>query len=441
MFIKKLFLKYPNQKYFLLALSGGVDSTVLFNQLIIYKKKIKNIKFRVIHINHHLNLHSAKSQKYCEEICKKKNIPIIIDNIIIPKKNKYGVEGYARIERLKIFKYHILSTEILLIAHNLNDQCENIFLSLKRKSGISGLSGISYNSTYNGMQIVRPLIYTQKKKIISWAKSHKLTWIEDESNKNIKYDRNFLRNKILYKIYKRWPSFLKNCTKSMKILSNDQKSLNFFILNFLKKNTFSDKSLSLIKFNKLTKEVKLNILKIWLTKNYKIPTYNILIRIYNEIIINKNYYNKKIIFNNREIRRFKNTIYCFIPQPNNIKNTVINWKNTLKTLILPYKLGILIPEKKIYKNKKNTSIYKIPYPKKNTLVNIHFHINKKYIDTNKTIYIKKIWQKYNIPPWLRNSIPLLFYDKKLISGIGLFVTNNKYINNNNYLSIKWINQI
>ncbi|VFP80998.1 tRNA(Ile)-lysidine synthase [Buchnera aphidicola (Cinara kochiana kochiana)] len=440
MFIQKLFLKYPQQKYFLLALSGGVDSIVLFTQLITYKKKNPNIKIRVIHINHNLHLHSIKSQKYCEKICKKNNVHIIIDNINIPQKNKYGIEGYARIERLKIFKKYLLPKEILLTAHNLNDQCENIFLSLKRRAGICGLSGISYTSVYNDMKIVRPLIYTQKKKIISWAKSKQLIWIEDESNKHIKYDRNFLRNIILSKIYKRWPSFLKNCTKSMKILANEHKSLDFFILRFIKKNTFSDGSLYLIKFNQFKKEVKLSILKKWLIINDIIPTYNILLRIYKEIIINKNYFNKKIIFNNREIRRFKETIYYIVPQKN-ITDIIINWKNVLKPVILPNKLGILVSKKKNYKNQKIISTYKIPFPEKNTLINICFYIKKKYVYANQTIYIKKIWQKYNIPPWLRHSVPLLFYNKQLIAGIGVFVINNHFIQSEKYLKIQWLNKI
>ncbi|VFP78059.1 tRNA(Ile)-lysidine synthase [Buchnera aphidicola (Cinara cuneomaculata)] len=440
MLIKKLFLKYPHQKYFLLALSGGVDSVVLFYQLILYKKIFSNIKIRAIHINHNLNIDSIRSQNHCKKICNQNNIDIIIDTLNIPKKNKYGIEGYARIARLKIFKNYLLPTEILLLAHNLNDQCENIFLSLQRKSGIRGLSGMSYSSVYNKITIVRPLINVQKKKIISWARSQQLIWIDDESNKNIKYDRNFLRNIILPKIYTRWPHFLKNCTQSMQMLKKHQISLDFFILHFLKKNTCLDGSLSLLRFNKLIKEVQFSILKTWLTKTYKIPTHNILKRIYTEIIINKNYHNKKIIFNKREIRRFTEKIYCIIPY-SNIRNTMVIWKDIKIPLRLPNKLGILIPTKKYLKTEKITSIHRIPYPLKNTLINVCFYIKKNYTNTKNNTKIKKIWQKYNIPPWLRTIIPLLYYDNKLVSGIGVFVTNNHPIKNRKYLTVKWINKI
>ncbi|VFP87959.1 tRNA(Ile)-lysidine synthase [Buchnera aphidicola (Cinara piceae)] len=443
MFIKKLFLKYPKQKKFLLALSGGVDSTVLLHQLLIYKKKINNLRIRAIHINHNLYSHSVIAQKHCQDLCKSYNISIITENINIPKKNKYGIEGFARIQRLKIFKKYLLPNEILLQAHNLNDQCENFFLMLKRKSGINGLSGIKFSSTLNDIKIVRPFISIQKEKIISWAKKKKIKWVEDKSNQLTKYDRNFIRKTILLQIYTRWPKFLQNCTMSMKILANDQKTLNCLISMFLKKNTFLDGSLSLINFCNLKLEAKYSILKQWLKKKCKYtPTYNVLKRIYQEIILNNNYYNKKIIFHNGEIRRFKKQIYYIIPN-SNIKNTIISWNNIFKPLKLPENLGYLISKKKFFQ-KKNKNIFKIPCPLKNTLINIRFYIKKKYINKNinQTINIKKICQKNNIPPWLRNIIPLLFYNEELIAGIGIFSTKN-YIKkiNKKYITISWMNKI
>ncbi|WP_075433695.1 tRNA lysidine(34) synthetase TilS [Buchnera aphidicola] len=448
MFIKKLIKLYPEKKNFLLALSGGVDSTVLLYQLVQIKKKIKDIFIRAIHINHNLYSQSKKFQQFCKNICIINNICIIVENIHIPQKNKYGIEGYSRKKRYELFKKNILPEETLLTAHNLNDQCENLFLSLKRSSGIRGLSGIKYCSEYQGITIIRPLIHISKKKIISWAKKNKINWIEDPSNKYNVYDRNFLRNKILSKIYKRWPNFLKNCTTSMHILTSDQKILNFFVLNFIKKNVFSDGSLSLLNFDNVIPEVRYSVLKKWLEAlSKRIPSRNILKRINHEIILNKNFNNKKIIFFNYEIRRFKKTIYAFIPG-DNIKNTIIPWKNIFIPLKLPNQLGFL--KTKLVspdKNKKKKKILKIPYPKKNSLISIHFQIKKKYIDkdTNKKLKIRKIWQKNSIPPWLRNKIPLLFYGQKIVAGIGLFNVNDVLKNdtsrNKKYIRITWVNPI
>ncbi|ABJ90551.1 tRNA lysidine(34) synthetase TilS [Buchnera aphidicola] len=434
MFIKKLFKKYPTKKKFLLALSGGVDSTVLFYQLIIWKKKFQEINFRTIHINHHLHSHAKLAQKHCINICKKNKIEIKIFDIIIPKKNKYGIEGYSRLERLKIFKKNILPEEILLTGHNMNDLCENIFLSLKRKSGINGISGMNFYSKYDNIKIIRPLINIKKENILFWAKKKKIKWIEDQSNKNNQYDRNFIRNKILSKIYLKWPYFLKNSIKSINLLKKDKKILNYFLSKFLKKNIYLDKTLSLINFDNLILEAKFSILKMWLYNNSQIiPTYYIIKRIYNELIDNENYFNKKILFQKKEIRRYKKNIYYINPEKKE-KKIVLYWKNIFQKIKLPNKLGYLIAHiKKKKKTKKNISY--IPFPKKNTLITVCFHIKKKKTK------IKKIWQKYNIPPWLRNNIPLLFYNKKLISCIGIFIEKEKKKEKKKYISIKWINKI
>lgn len=447
MFIKKFISKYQKKKKkFLLALSGGVDSTVLLYQLLKWKKKNKKITIRAIHINHNLHNKSKKTQKHCKTICKNNHIKIIIHNITIPEKNKYGVEGYARIKRLKIFKKFLLRKEILITGHNLNDQCENLFLSLKRKKSIQGLKGMDFLSRYEGIKIARPLILTKKEKIISWAKKKKISWIEDPTNQSNQYDRNFLRNNILSKIYQRWPYFLKNCTNSMKILSHDYHTLNFFILQFIKKNTFLDGKLSILNFNHLTLQVIYSILKKWLEINSNNSiTKNITKRIYEEIILNKNFFNKRIIFSNREIRRFKQEIYYVIPHPNYSKK-IIYWKNILKRIDLPNQLGTLLPNKKFIQ-KKNIKIFDIiPYPKKNVHISIRFYNKQNYINpiTKEKINIKKIWQKNNIPPWLRNTIPLLFYNEMLISGIGIFNAKNisqKYIHEKKMIQIKWINSI
>ncbi|VAX76323.1 tRNA lysidine(34) synthetase TilS [Buchnera aphidicola] len=441
MLIKKLFSKYPNQKKFLIALSGGVDSTVLLHQLIIWNNKYNNIKIRAIHINHNLHPHALSAQKHCENICKKNKIHITLKQIQISQKNKYGIEGSARKKRLKIFKKNLLPKEVLLMAHNLNDQCENLFLSLKRKRGSDGLSGMKFVSIYKKIIIIRPLLHIKKEKIISWATSNKIIWIDDPSNKYLQYDRNFLRNIILSKIHERWPYFLKNCIHSMKILASNQKSLNFFVQNFIKKNSFLNKDLSLLNFHSLPIEAIYSILKEWLEKrSSKSIKKNIIKRLHQEIIINKNYHNKKIIFNKKEIRRFQNTIYYIHPYKN-IKKTILYWKNILIPLRLPNNLGELTyKQENILNNKKN--IY-LPAPKKINSISIRFHISRKYIchKTKKRINIKKIWQKYNIPPWMRNNIPLLFYDEIFIAGIGVFSMYKPPFKNKKYIKIIWTTNI
>jgi len=150
---------------FLLAYSGGIDSTVLLYQLLKYKKK-KKILIRAIHIDHQIHPKSKMWSKHCKEICDTNNVPIIIKKIKITKKN---IENQARKKRYQIFKKILLPSEVLLTGHNLDDQCETLLLSIKRGSGLKGLSGIAHKKKIVKNYLLRPLIKYSKKKIKKWA--------------------------------------------------------------------------------------------------------------------------------------------------------------------------------------------------------------------------------------------------------------------------------
>lgn len=225
----------PYQKI-LIGFSGGLDSTVLLHLLTKIKEKIrKNIEIRAIHINHNINKKSKEWNNHCKKICLKWNINFISKKININGIKKKGIECAARDERYKTLKNIILPKEIIIIAHNLNDQIETFLLALKRGSGPKGLSGMSTIKNFSNTKIVRPLLSIERKKILKYAKKNSLSWIEDESNKNIKYDRNFLRLNIIPNFNKRWPSFLKSANKSIKIFKDQEKLIKELIKEKLKK--------------------------------------------------------------------------------------------------------------------------------------------------------------------------------------------------------------
>ncbi|WP_169780398.1 tRNA lysidine(34) synthetase TilS, partial [Enterobacteriaceae endosymbiont of Donacia piscatrix] len=144
-----------NFKNILLAYSGGIDSTVLLYNLVKLRKKYPLI-IRAIHINHNLNKKSNDWVKFCFSQCKKLNVLFIHKNIYINKKS--NIEEYARKKRHQIFKKIIKNNEILVTAHNLDEQCETFFLSLKRGSGPKGLSGMSTIKIVNNFKILRPFL-------------------------------------------------------------------------------------------------------------------------------------------------------------------------------------------------------------------------------------------------------------------------------------------
>lgn len=429
--IEKIIKKYKN-KSCLIAYSGGLDSTVLLHQFLKIKKKAPQTKIRAIHINHNLTFDSIKWVQHCKQTCKMYQIPFIIENIKISKNTK-NIEEELRIKRYNIIYNHLFFDEILFTGHHMNDQCETFFLSLKRGSGPTGLSSMSFETTLGSKKIIRPFLNTKKQTLISWAYHENLTWIEDFSNSNINYDRNFIRKKIIPTLEKRWPSFLKNCLRTIKICQEETVLLKNLLHekfnNFLK----SDGSLNITSFKNIKRELATAIIRHWISlQTIKMPSYKNIQCIYDQIVFSRKDANPKIILKKNEIRRYKESLY-FLQIQTSFKNQFLFWHNINIRLVLPNKSGYLIQD--------NNGVV-LPRPKKNELINIRFQYegNILILGRNKRRKIKKIWQEKNIPPWLRSQIPLLFYNNIFISALGVFVVNINTTKKDTW-TIAWKNDI
>ncbi len=429
---KKITLLIKKYKHFLVGFSGGIDSTVLLYEL--YKQSLKKkIYIRAIHINHNINLLSQKWSYHCKKICKKLNIKLITKkNHIKIKKN---VECTLREIRYSIYKKEILNKEIILTAHNKNDQCETFLLALKRGSGPRGLSGIKKKIKINKKNFIyRPLLKISRKKIKKYAIKNKLKWIEDNSNYNINYDRNFLRLLIIKKIIKKWPYFLSSVYRSAKICWEQEKILNNIFKKKTKKKYIYKNSLKLKKIFPLKKNEKFLITRIWIKKNKKkMISYKLINNMWKQIIKFKKKIYFQFIFKEFIINKYKNNLYITKKYKKITKKSFL-WKNIKKKFYLPNNNGYL----KIIKSKKKNK-NSIRKTNKNELIYIKFKIkNKIKIKNKKKKKIKKIWQEKKIFPWKRENTPIIFYNKKPILCPNIFITEHAKTKKKKKWIIKWI---
>lgn len=394
--IQNIIEKYK-YKLFLIAYSGGMDSTVLLYQLLKIKQTDDQIKIRAIHINHNIHTHSKIWQKHCFDTCEKHDIPLIIEtiNINITK----NIEEKLRIKRYNLIYKHLFNKEILLTGHHLNDQCETLFLSLKRGSGPTGLSAMSSETIFGKTKIVRPFLTTTKQELKKWANLNKLTWIEDFTNFDTNYDRNFIRYKILPILEEKWPFFLRNCFRTTKICNEETKLKNIFLKEKIKKFLHFNECLNIKNFKNLKEEVCKALIRYWISlKNIKLPSYKTIQRIYNEIIYSRKDANIKVIIKENEIRRYKSSLY-FIKTTKSIKNMIIFWHDTNHKLTLPNNLGYII--------KNNKEGINIPTPKNSEFINIRFQYSGK-------ILILGRQKRRNIKKFGKNIIFLLGYVIKFL---------------------------
>lgn len=174
-----LLCKIPNNCY--VACSGGVDSMVLCNFLLSSKKK-----FTIVHI-HHGTEHANDAYEFVKQYSQKNNIPMIT-KLIRPFDNimKKSCEAYWREQRYELF--HSLSNNVVT-AHHLDDAVEWwVFSSLHGKSKLIPMKN---------KNVIRPLLITEKHKILNWAKRKNVNHINDPSNLKTKYKRNLIRHNII----------------------------------------------------------------------------------------------------------------------------------------------------------------------------------------------------------------------------------------------------
>ncbi len=276
-FIKRLNL-LSGAKKVLIGLSGGADSIFALHFFLKYKKKYK-IDVAAIHVNHNLrNEESDHDEEFCKNICQKLEVELfssIIDVKTFAKKNKYSLEEAARILRYKEYeKYCELSnSDIVITAHNNDDNTETVLLNIVNGAGIKGVSGIPPKRG----KFIRPFLCVSKKDIISYLKTGEIKFVEDSSNKNLDFDRNFLRQKIVPELKENLnPSLDKVILTSSEVFRNQNKIIEFFIADLLNKVVVKNGTKLIINISELVnypEEILGEILK-KIFENYLFADYN-----------------------------------------------------------------------------------------------------------------------------------------------------------------------
>ncbi|UQB70354.1 tRNA lysidine(34) synthetase TilS [Epilithonimonas zeae] len=207
-------LNQPQQKTYLLAVSGGVDSMVLADLF-----QVSGFNFQIAHINYHLRNEDSKlDQKLVSNFCDQHQIPFhLYDVSEVDKKPENSIQNWARELRYRFFReiQKKENLDFLVTAHHLNDQLETFIINLSKASGIRGLSGIPKNE--NG--IIRPLLDFSKEEIYDFAKQNQIEFREDQSNQKTDYLRNKIRHNIVTELEKVNPDFLTNFSKSINYIN------------------------------------------------------------------------------------------------------------------------------------------------------------------------------------------------------------------------------
>lgn len=189
-----------------LAYSGGIDSEVLLHALVTQAQQ-KHWRLRLLHVNHQLHPDADAWSNHCCAKAAHYQLPCAVIPITLPTQPAAGIEATARTLRYAALQAQLAPKETLLTAHHLDDQAETLLLQLLRGAGPHGLSAMPDIRTLGqDHHLLRPLLPCTRQEIRDYATAHQLTWLEDSSNADIRFDRNYLRHEIIPKLQARWPA-------------------------------------------------------------------------------------------------------------------------------------------------------------------------------------------------------------------------------------------
>lgn len=193
----------PAPARYLVGYSGGIDSTVLLHAL---SRIASPTPVIAVHVDHQLHPLSAEWREHCRAFAGSIGADFVERRAVIADGAGFGLEAAAREARYDLFEALVQKDDWLLSAHHENDQAETLFLNLFRGSGLGGLAGIGVSRTFGQGRLVRPLLGVSREAIEDYARRNNLAWIDDPSNLDSRFDRNFLRNEILPRLRSRWPA-------------------------------------------------------------------------------------------------------------------------------------------------------------------------------------------------------------------------------------------
>ena len=209
----------PPPRRYVIAFSGGLDSTVLLHALHAAAQS-RGVPLLAVHIDHGMQAESAAWAEHCAAVAGQLGVEYAQQRVEVGLAGGKGPEAAARDARYAALATVLEDGDWLLSAHHQDDQAETLLLNLLRGSGPAGLAGIAGIRPFANGWLARPMLAVKQDELLEYAKANDLDWIDDPSNDNAEFDRNYLRHEVLPKIEARWPGAAERLHRSSRIAAD-----------------------------------------------------------------------------------------------------------------------------------------------------------------------------------------------------------------------------
>ncbi|WP_405122230.1 tRNA lysidine(34) synthetase TilS [Pseudomonas sp. M20] len=194
---------WRNAAHWRIAFSGGLDSTVLLHLLASLAKSESLPALSAIHIHHGLQAAADAWPQHCQSVCDALGVPLLIERVRVQP--GASLERAARNARYAVFSALTQANDVLLTGQHRDDQAETLLFRFMRGAGVRGLAGMPKQRPVGQGTLIRPLLDVSRSELEAYAQAHHLNWIEDPSNQDRQFSRNYLRHQVMPLLSERWP--------------------------------------------------------------------------------------------------------------------------------------------------------------------------------------------------------------------------------------------
>ena len=321
-----------------------------------------------------------------------------------------GIEAVARRQRYTSLARHIGKNEALLTAHHLDDQAETVLLQLLRGAGVRGLAGIAPAKSFASGRLLRPLLGFTREELLEYAQRHALEWVEDSSNRDQRYSRNFVRHEVLPLLEQRWPAARRLIVRAGRHAAQASQVLDVVADNDLAMAIHADtEALSVPALMRLEGSRRENLIRYWLRRRgLSMPGALLLRRVAQMVEATPRSRQAVVSWPGTEVWRYRDGLWAIRPMAEPDPELDLAWIPA-RPLALPGTGYVLRMEDTIgsglarervaaaklsVRLRRGGEICRLPGRR-------HHH------------KVKKLLQDAHVPPWERRRLPLIFVDEVL----------------------------
>jgi tRNA(Ile)-lysidine synthase len=385
-----------------LAYSGGLDSSVLLHLL---ASRSHQFEVLVWHVNHGLQEIAEEMETFCRSQANEYKLAIKTSHLNLDPKSS-NLESKARQARYALFEQLLSKNDCLLTAHHADDQAETFLLNALRGSGSAGLRGIAKSRPIGQSILLRPLLEVSGEALSSYASVHQLEWFDDPSNASDRFNRNYLRHHVMPLLKARWPGYLDSIRSVISIQAETQDALDQLgsqDFQHLQTDPAKPECLSINELGELSRSRQKNVIRYWLKHfdHASLPQARLNQLI--EQLKTRNDAMPMITGSGYDIRIYDRCLFLVPDGDPGSPAESYDFKN--QQLLKIEAIGLQIERQSIMQRldkKDSGQSIKLKFRRRGNTANSDRH------------RLKRLFQKYKIPPWKRALTPQIYLDDELV---------------------------